>query len=147
MAEIAPSHNPFWHYCLRVWYDEPYYRERLDPARHRDELCAAYLSLALGDLDSSDGLHNQLPRRGFKSTFMAAFADWAPKRHKIADGLDVLVMYSHNSEMQAQARGETIKSINRQSDYIAAHFPEFAMVLFIVLATLLPIFSMEQLVT
>ena len=117
--------NPFWHYLTRVWYSEPYLRGRLDTARHRDELAAAYLKLATGALDDYDGLHNQWPRRAFKSTFMAAFADWVPKRHKIVDKMDILVMYSHNSQQQATDRGETIKNLNRYNDYIATHFEGF----------------------
>ena len=122
VQEVAPTHNPFWHYSLQTWYSRPQYRRLLYPPRHRDELSAAYVDLALGKLDHYDGMHNQWPRRALKSFHMKMFADWAPKRHKIIEDLDILVLYSHNLEKRAKGMLESIKNMNRRNKYIQKHF-------------------------
>lgn len=124
VAEVGLDHNPFWHYALQTWYRRPVYRALLHPPRHRDELCAAYLKLALGELDSYDGMHNEWPRRALKSFHLKMFADWAPKRHKIVDDLDILVLYSHNLERRAKGALESIKNMNRHNRHIRQHFGE-----------------------
>lgn len=121
-AEVGLDHNPFWHYALQTWYRKPVYRALLHPPRHRDELCAAYLRLALGELDSYDGMHNEWPRRALKSFHLKMFADWAPKRHKIVEDLDILILYSHNLERRAKGALESIKNMNRHNRYIRQHF-------------------------
>lgn len=122
VAEVAVDHNPFWHYALQTWYKRPQYRALLHPPRHRDELAKAVLLMATGQLDKYDGIHNQWPRRALKSFFMKMMADWLPKRHKIVDGLDILVLYSHNLDRRAKGTLESIKNMNRHNRYIQAHF-------------------------
>ena len=122
VAEIGLDHNPFWHYLLQTWYKRPVVRALLHPPIHRDVLAKAYLQLALGELDKYDGFLDLQTRRSLKSFFMKAFADWAPKRHKIVEDLDILVLYSHNVEGKAKGGLESIKRINRYSKYIQRHF-------------------------
>jgi hypothetical protein len=122
--EVAADHNPFWHYALQTWYRNHTYRSLLHSPRHRDEVAAAYLRLALGELDSFDAMHHQYPRRALKSFFMKMFADWAPKRHKIVDNLDILILYSHNLDRRAKGALESIKNMNRHNPYIRKHFGE-----------------------
>ena len=127
VADYAPAHNPFWHYLNKVWFDEPEGQALLYPPRHRDELAAGFLKLATGELDGYDGFHYQYPRRGIKTTTMEAFADWVGKFHKVADGMDVTLLYTHNSDQQAKSRLETIKNKNRHHRYIQTVFPDFAI--------------------
>lgn len=119
---VAEEHNPFWHYCLQTWYRRPQYRAMLHPPRHRDEVAKAILLMATGQLDSYDGVHHQYPRRALKSFFMKMAADWLPKRHKIVDDLDILILYSHNRDSRSKAALESIKNMNRHNRYIRAHF-------------------------
>ena len=121
-AEIAADHNPFWHYALQTWYRPARYRKLLHPPRHRDEVAKAVLLLATGELDRYDGVHHQYPRRALKSFFMKMMADWLPKRHKIADNLDIVLLYSHNLDRRAKAALESIKNMNRHNTYIRRHF-------------------------
>lgn len=125
--EVAAQHNPFWHYALQTWYHNPQYRSLLYLPRHRDEVASAVVQMALGKLDSYDGIHHQYPRRALKSFFMKMMADWLPKRHKIVDSLDILLLYSHNLEKRAFGALESIKGINRWNPYIKRHFPEFVI--------------------
>jgi hypothetical protein len=81
-----------------------------------------YLDLSLGVHDSYDGDHHQYPRRALKSFFMKMFADWAPKRHKIMEDLDILLLYSHNLERRATGVLQSIKHMNRHNHYIHKHF-------------------------
>jgi len=120
--EVALEHNPFWHYCLQTWYSAPRYRSLLCPERHRDEVAKAVVMMATGQLDSYDGVHHQYPRRALKSFFMKMMVDWLPKRHKIVDDLDILVLYSHNIEKKATAACESVKNMNRHNKYIQKHF-------------------------
>ena len=129
VAELAQDHNPFWHYLLQTWYKPPRYRRLLHPPRHRDEFANAILRMSIGELDRYDGLHIQYPRRGLKSFLTKAAADWLPKRHKIVDDLDILVMYSHNLESRAKGALETIKNINRHNKYIQRHFGQGCLTL------------------
>lgn len=122
VMEVAVDHNPFWHYGLQTWYKKPQYRTLLYAPRHRDEVAKAVLMMALGELDKYDGVHNQYPRRALKSFFMKMAADWLPKRHKIIDDLDILILYSHNLERRAKATLESIKNMNRHNRYIQQHF-------------------------
>lgn len=122
VAELAADHNPFWHYILQTWYRQARYRRLLHPPRHRDEVAKAVLMMATGELDKYDGIHHQYPRRALKSFFMKMAADWLPKRHKIVDDLDVLILYSHNLERRSFGALESIKHMNRHSRYIQAHF-------------------------
>ncbi len=124
VQEVALDHNPFWHYALQTWYRAPKYRELLHPPRHRDEVAKAVLALALGDLDHYDGCHHQYPRRALKSFFAKMACDWLPKRHKIMDDMDILILYSHNMERRAKGALESIKNMNRHSRYIWRHFGE-----------------------
>lgn len=119
---VAADHNPFWHYALQTWYKSAKYRALLHPPRHRDEVASAILKMATGQLDRFDGVVHQYPRRALKSFFMKMAADWLPKRHKIADDLDILVLYSHNLDRRAKAALESIKNMNRHSAYIRKHF-------------------------
>ena len=121
---VCVDHNPFWHYLLRTWYSKPIHRALLHPPRHRDEVAKAVLLMATGELDKYDGIHLQYPRRGLKSFLTKAAADWLPKRHKIVDDLDVLVLYSHNLDKRAWGALESIKNMNRHNKYIRAHFGE-----------------------
>jgi len=129
VIEMALDHNPFWHYLLQTWYKPPRYRRLLHPPRHRDEFASAILRMSLGELDRYDGVHIQYPRRGLKSFLTKAAADWLPKRHKIVDDLDILVMYSHNLETRAKGALETIKNINRHNKYIQRHFGQGCLTL------------------
>ena len=122
VAEIAVDHNPFWHYSLQTWYRKPAYRKLLYAPRHRDEVAKAVLLMATGALDKYDGIHHQYPRRALKSFFAKMAADWLPKRHKIADDLDILILYSHNLERRAHGAIESIKNLNRRNAYVAKHF-------------------------
>lgn len=122
VEEIAVSHNPFWHYALQTWYKKPQYRSLLHPPRHRDEVAKAILLMATGQLDKYDGIHLQYPRRALKSFFLKMAADWLPKRHKIADDLDILVLYTHNLERRAYGMLESVKNMNRYNRYIQRHF-------------------------
>lgn len=122
IEEIALTHNPFWHYLLQTWYKPARYRKLLHPPRHRDEVAKAVVMMATGELDKYDGLHLQYPRRGLKSTLMRAACDWLPKRHKIVDDLDILVLYTHNLDRRAWAALESIKNMNRHNQYISRHF-------------------------
>lgn len=122
VAEVADGHNPFWHYCLQTWYAQPQYRKLLHPPRHRDEVAKAVVMMATGELDAYDGTHHQYPRRSLKSFFMKMMVDWLPKRHKIVDDLDILVLYSHNREDRASAAIESVKNMNRHNKYIRKHF-------------------------
>ena len=119
---VAGEHNPFWHYILQTWYKQPQYRALLHPPRHRDELARAVVLMATGQLDRYDGIHNQYPRRALKSFFMKMMVDWLPKRHKIVENLDILVLYSHNREDRAKAAIESVKNMNRHNAYIRKHF-------------------------
>jgi hypothetical protein len=127
VMELALGHNPFWHYLLRTWYRDPIYRALLYPPRHRDEVAKAVVMLATGELDSYDGVCHQYPRRALKSFFMKMMADWLPKRHKIMDDMDVLVLYSHNLEKKATGAMETVKNMNRHNSYIKKHFGDGCM--------------------
>ena len=122
VGELAVNHNPFWHYCLQTWYAKPVYRKLLHPPRHRDEVAHAVVLMATGQLDEYDGAHHQYPRRALKSFFMKMMVDWLPKRHKIVDDLDILVLYSHNREDRAKAAIESVKNMNRHNAYIGKHF-------------------------
>ena len=122
VEEMALDHNPFWHYALQTWYRPARYRKFLYLPRHRDEVAKTVLMLVLGQLDKYDGVHHQYPRRSFKSFFMKMMADWLPKRHKIADNLDVTVLYSHNLDRRAKAALESVKNMNRHNAYIKLHF-------------------------
>lgn len=122
VPDVAADHNPFWHYLLQTWYKPARYRALLHPPIHRDVVARAYLRLATGELDKYDGFLDLQTRRSLKSFFMKAFADWAPKRHKIIDDLDILVLYSHNVEGKAKGGLESIKRVNRYSKYIHKHF-------------------------
>jgi hypothetical protein len=53
---------------------------------------------------------------------MKIMADWLPKRHKIVDDLDVLILYSHNLDRRAWAALESIKNMNRHNAYIRKQF-------------------------
>jgi len=119
---VAVDHNPFWHYILQTWYKHPKYRSMLHPPRHRDEVAKAVLMMALGQLDKYDGIHHQYPRRALKSFFAKMAADWLPKRHKIVDDMDVLILYSHNLDRRAKGALESIKNMNRHNRYIQKHF-------------------------
>lgn len=121
-AELAIDHNPFWHYILQTWYKQPQYRSLLHPPRHRDEISKAVMLMATGQLDKYDGIHNQFPRRALKSFFMKMMVDWLPKRHKIIDNMDILILYSHNREDRAKAAIESVKNMNRHNRYIRKHF-------------------------
>jgi len=125
VADIARTHNPLFHYAMAVWFDNPEGRALIYPPRHRDEMAAALLAVALGELDSYDGTHCCWPRRSLKSTWLMAFSDWVFKREKLVNGRDVTVFYVHNSEDAAAERSETIKQKNREHDYIARYFQEF----------------------
>jgi hypothetical protein len=122
VSEVSVDHNPFWHYCLQTWYKAPRYRALLHPPRHRDEVAKAVLLMATGQLDKYDGIHHQYPRRALKSFFMKMMADWLPKRHKIMDDMDILILYSHNLERRAKGALESIKNMNRRNKYIGKHF-------------------------
>jgi hypothetical protein len=122
IGEVALNHNPFWHYILQTWYRAPVYRALLHPPRHRDEVADAILRMALGELDSYDGVIHQYPRRGLKSFFMKMAADWLPKRHKIIENLDITLLYSHNLENRAKAAMTSVKHMNRHNRYIRKHF-------------------------
>lgn len=122
LGEVIQDHNPFWHYALQTWYRPARYRKLLHPPRHRDEVAKAVLLMATGQIDSFDGVCHQYPRRALKSFFMKMAADWLPKRHKIADDLDILVLYSHNLDRRAKAALESIKNLNRHSKYVHRHF-------------------------
>ncbi|KKL17238.1 hypothetical protein LCGC14_2487560, partial [marine sediment metagenome] len=122
VAEAAVDHNPFWHYILQTWYKDPKYRKLLHIPRHRDEVAKAVLLMATGQLDKYDGTHHQYPRRALKSFFMKMMVDWLPKRHKIIDNMDILVLYSHNTEDRAKAALESVKHQNRHNKYIRKHF-------------------------
>ena len=119
---IAVDHNPFWHYCLQTWYKRPVYRALLHPPVHRDQVAKAILDMATGKLDDYDGIHHQYPRRALKSFFMKMICDWVPKRHKIVENLDILILYSHNLERKAKAAMESVKNMNRHNRYIQRHF-------------------------
>ena len=132
VTEVAPTHNPFWHYLNQVWYDEPEGKALLGE-KHR-ELADKYLDFALGKYDDKDGFHYQWPRRAMKSTLMMAFADWVPKFHYCQDRhagkknpLLPTVLYSHNVEDEAEDRLETIKNKNRYHPYMLSTFPDFAL--------------------
>ena len=128
VTEVAPKHNPFWHYLNQVWFDEPEGKALLCD-KHR-ELADRYLKLATGEYDDKDGFHHQLPRRAMKSSVMMAFADWVPKFHYYQSGKRFLptCLYCHNVEEEAERRLETIKDKNRYHDYIARIFPvDFAI--------------------
>ena len=120
--DMAHDHNPFWHYILRTWYSKPIYRDLLYIPRHRDEVAKAILLMATGQLDKYDGIHHQYPRRGLKSFFAKMAADWIPKRHKIMNDMDVLVLYSHNLDRRAWGALESVKNMNRYNRYIRSHF-------------------------
>jgi hypothetical protein len=122
IAELSVNHNPFWHYCLQTWYKPPQYRSLLYPPRHRDEVAHAVMLLVTGQLDDYDGVHHQYPRRALKSFFMKMMADWIPKRHKIVDDMDVLILYSHNLDRRAKGALESVKHMNRYNKYIRQHF-------------------------
>lgn len=122
VEDVALNHNPFWHYVLQTWYRQPAYRKLLHPPRHRDEVAKAVLLMATGQLDSYDGIHHQYPRRALKSFFMKMMVDWLPKRHKIIDNMDILILYSHNREDRAKAAIESVKNMNRHNKYIKRHF-------------------------
>ena len=122
VSEIAGEHNPFWHYILQTWYKQAAYRKLLHPPRHRDEVARAVLQMATGQLDFHDGIHHQYPRRALKSFFMKMMVDWLPKRHKIMDNQDILILYSHNREDRAKAAIESVKNMNRHNKYIRKHF-------------------------
>ena len=124
VVEVAIDHNPFWHYGLQTWYKKPQYRALLHPPRHRDEVAKTVLRMALGELDAYDGIHHEYPRRALKSFFMKMAADWLPKRHKIADNLDILILYSHNLERRAFGTLDSIKHMNRHNAYVRRHFGE-----------------------
>ncbi len=121
---LAVDHNPFWHYILQTWYAQPQYRSLLHPPRHRDEVASAVVEMATGGLDTYDGIHHQYPRRALKSFFMKMMVDWLPKRHKIMEDLDILILYSHNIEKKATAACESVKNMNRHNKYIRKHFGE-----------------------
>ena len=78
--------------------------------------------MGLGELDKYDGVHHQYPRRALKSFFAKMATDWLPKRHKIVDGIDILILYSHNLERRAKAALESVKNMNRHNRYIRKHF-------------------------
>lgn len=122
IEDVCANHNPFWHYVLQTWYHKPLYRSLLFPPRHRDEVASAVLKMVLGELDSYDGSIHQYPRRALKSFFMKMIADWAPKRHKIMNDMDITVLYSHNLESRAKAAMESVKNMNRFNPYIRKHF-------------------------
>jgi len=122
--EVAEDHNPFWHYCLRTWYRPARYRSLLHPPRHKDDVARAVVMMATGELDRYDGVHHQYPRRALKSFFAKMACDWLPKRHKIVDDLDILILYSHNLDRKAKSTLESIKNMNRHNRYIAVHFGE-----------------------
>jgi hypothetical protein len=122
VMEVAVDHNPFWHYALQTWYKAPRYRKLLHPPRHRDEVAKAVLMMATGQLDKYDGVVHQYPRRALKSFFMKMMADWLPKRHKIVDDLDILLLYTHNLDRRAKAALESVKNMNRFNAYIRRHF-------------------------
>ncbi len=122
LDELAMGHNPFWHYILQTWYKNPVYRSLLHAPRHRDEVADAILKMSLGELDDYDGVIHQYPRRALKSFFMKMAADWLPKRHKIIDDIDILVLYSHNLERRARAAMNSVKNMNRYNPYILKHF-------------------------
>ena len=119
--EDLASHNPFWFYMLQTWYSaKSGYREYLG-AEHR-RLADAYLDLSMGLLDDLAGLFNSFPRRGLKSTEIMAFADWSPKRHKYVEGLDVFILYSHNSAREAENRMNVVKELAQNDTFVARHF-------------------------
>ena len=120
--DVAAGHNPFWHYALQTWYHQPQYRKLLHPARHRDEVADGIVKMATGQLDGYDGAHHQYPRRGLKSFFAKMAADWLPKRHKIVEDLDILILYSHNREDRACDAMDSVKHMNRHNRYIRKHF-------------------------
>ena len=124
VEEVALDHNPFWHYILQTWYKAPQYRALLYAPRHRDEVANAVVMLATGELDKYDGVHHQYPRRGLKSFFMKMAVCWLPKRHKIIDDMDILILYSHNLEKRAKNAIESVKNMNRRNRYIRKHFSD-----------------------
>ena len=124
VEEATAEHNPFWHYVLQTWYRRKIYQDLLYIPRHRDEVSKAVLMLATGELDKFDGVIHQYPRRALKSFFMKMMADWLPKRHKILEDMDILILYSHNLDKKAKAAMETVKNMNRHNRYIAKHFGE-----------------------
>lgn len=122
VSEVAQEHNPFWHYALQTWYRPQKYRKLLCIPRHRNEVAEAVVLMATGKLDRFDGVHHQYPRRSLKSFFAKMACDWLPKRHKIIDDLDILILYSHNLDRRAKATLESIKNMNRRNLYIRQHF-------------------------
>ena len=122
VGEVAVDHNPFWHYLLQTWYKAPQYRKLLHPPVHRDQVAKAVVLMATGQLDTYDGTHHQYPRRALKSFFMKMMLDWLPKRHKIIDDMDILMLYSHNLEKRAKNATESVKHMNRRNRYINKHF-------------------------
>ena len=122
VTEVAVDHNPFWYYILQTWYKAPMYRKLLHPPLHRDKVAKAILMMALGELDKYDGIHHQYPRRSLKSFFMKMSCDWLPKRHKIAEDMDITILYTHNLERKARAAMESVKNMNRYNKYIIKHF-------------------------
>lgn len=123
VEDVAAAHNPFWHYALAVWFDNPEGRAMMcDPHRL---LADDLLAFATGEFDEYDGYHCEYPRRGLKSTFLEAFADWLPKRHKLVDGIDISILYSHNSHREAKNRVGIIKQKARAHPYIARYFDDF----------------------
>lgn len=124
VEEISVSHNPFWHYILQTWYKPKVYRSLLYPPRHRDEVADAVLKMALGELDSYDGVLHEYPRRALKSFFMKMQADWLPKRHKIVDDMDITILYTHNIHKRAKNAMQSVKNMNRRNIYIKKHFGE-----------------------
>lgn len=120
--EALEEHNPFWHYNLNTWYKRPFYRKLLHPPRHRDEICRAIVDLAQGEHEEYEGDHYQYPRRGLKSFHLKMALDWLPKRHKIVDDLDLLMLYSHNREDRARGASNSVKHMNRTNRFVIDHF-------------------------
>src|SRR3990167_3768435 len=125
IREVAPSHNPFYHYVLAVWFDNQEGSAMLSP-QHRvlaDEL----LSLILGEYDAHDGYLCARPRRSLKSTFAMAAMDWCAKRHWLVDVTDVTQFYVHNQIGEAINRTETVKRKNQYHPYILTYFTDIAL--------------------
>jgi len=127
VPEAFEAHNCFWRYILNVWFNNPDGRAMLSQ-EHRN-LADDLLNLILGKFDHKDGYLCGQPRRSLKSTFVRAACDWAAKRHKIVDDLDVIQFYVHNIEREAMNALDNIKDKNRFSPYIRKHFtlPNFVI--------------------
>lgn len=127
MATFLSKHNPMWYYGLKVWYDEPKWKARLETTKHRDVFSDMVVRYHQGLFNPTDGLWFFWPRHTYKSTWAVIALDWIAKRNLLIEGNESPIYYFHRIEEEAVNRTHMIRHKNISNAFAVEHFPEFAL--------------------